>query len=66
LLKLWDVNVILRCRKQDASLLEGILGEISKEFNELVLTKCNKKIDIKLSINKESWLDDTHKDWYKF
>lgn len=56
-----ESNVQIRCMKKDIPLVESIMEQCSREFQEMVKKECNKDIKCNLMIDTNNMLDENHK-----
>lgn len=42
-------------------MIEGMLNEVQKEYKEKVASECKKQINPKVTINKNMYLEETHR-----
>lgn len=57
LIKLDEVDVVIRCREIDQSLVEGLLPQAIADYKETMKTQANVDVDVNLIVNKTEKLN---------
>lgn len=53
-----ETDIQLRCLKADTPILESLLEECANDYNQIIRKECKKEMNVKLSIDKNNYLDE--------
>lgn len=56
--RLLEPEIWVLCREADHSLVEGLLGEVSAEYKEFILTNVGRENDTVFKVITEKWLEE--------
>lgn len=56
MIKLLEQELIIKCRKEDAGLVQSLLPECESEFSEIMMKECNEEFKTKLTLNESEYM----------